>query len=76
MIKLRRMRWAGHVARTGEKNNASKSLVRKLEVKTLLRSPRRRCVDNMKRNGREIEWSGVDWIGLAQDREKWRALVN
>jgi hypothetical protein len=38
--------------------------------------PRRRCVDNIKIDLREIGWEGVDWIDMAQDRDEWRALVN
>jgi hypothetical protein len=50
--------------------------VGKPEGKRPLRRPRRRCVDNIKMALLEIGWGGVDWIGLAQDRNKWRALVN
>jgi hypothetical protein len=76
MIKSRRMRWAGHVARTGEKRNAHRILVGKLEGKRPLGRPRRGWVDNIKRDLREIGWDGIDWINLAQDRGQWRALVN
>jgi hypothetical protein len=48
----------------------------KQEGKRPLGRPRRRRVDNIKMDLEEIGWSGVDWIGLAQDRDKWRALVN
>jgi hypothetical protein len=75
MIKSRRMRWAGHVARMGEKRNAYRLLVRKPEGKRPLGRPRRRWVD-IKVDLLEIGLGGVDWIGLAQDRDKWRALVN
>jgi hypothetical protein len=71
MIKSRRMRWAGHVARRWEKRNANRRLVEKPEGKRPLGRPRRRWVDL-----REIGWDGVDWIGLAQDRDQWRALVS
>jgi hypothetical protein len=50
--------------------------VGKPEGKRPLRRPRRRLVDNIKMDLLEIGWVGVDWIGLAQDRDKWRALVN
>jgi hypothetical protein len=60
----------------GEKRNAYKILVGKPEGKRPLRSPRRRWVDNIKMNLRGIGWDGMDWIGLAQDRDQWRALVN
>jgi hypothetical protein len=76
MIKSRRMRWAGHVARMGEKRNACRILVGKPEGRRPLGKPRRRCVDNIKIDLREIGWDGVDWVDLAQDREQWRALVN
>jgi hypothetical protein len=74
MIKSRRMRWAGHVARMGEKRNAYKTLVGNLEGKGPLGRPRRWWVDNIKMNLREIGWNGMDWIDLAQDRDQWRAL--
>jgi hypothetical protein len=76
MMKSKRMRWAGHVARMGEKRNAYRLLVVKPEGKRPLGRPRRRWVDNIKIDLLEIGWGGVDWIGLAQDRDKWRALVN
>jgi hypothetical protein len=72
VIKSRRIRWAGHVARMGTKMNAYRILVGK---RPLGRS-RRRWVDNIKINLREIGWDGMDWIDLAQDRDQWRALVN
>jgi hypothetical protein len=75
MIKSRRMRWAGHVARM-EKRNACRILVGKPEGKRPLGRPKRRWVDNIKMDLREIEWDGMDWIDLAQDRDQWRALVN
>jgi hypothetical protein len=76
IIKSRRMRWVGHVARMGEKINAYRLLVGKPEGKRPLGRPRCRCVDNIKMDLLDIGWGGVDWIGLAQDRDKWRALVN
>jgi hypothetical protein len=76
MIKSRRMRWTGHVARMGKKRNAYRLLVGKPEGKRSLGRPRRRWVDNIKRYLREREWDGADWIDLAQDRDQWRALVN
>jgi hypothetical protein len=75
MIKSRRMGWAWHVARI-EKMNAYSILVGKPEGKRALGRPRCRLVDNIKMDLREIGWGGMDWIDLAQDREKWRALVN
>jgi hypothetical protein len=50
--------------------------VGKPEGKRPLGRPRRRWVDNIKRNLGEVGWSGVDWIDLAQDRNRWRAVVN
>jgi hypothetical protein len=76
LIKLRRMRWAGYVARMGEKRNVCKLLVGKPEGKRPLGRPRRKWVDNTKMDLGETGWGGVDWIGLIQDRDKWRALVN
>jgi hypothetical protein len=64
------MRWAEHVARRGENRNAYRSLVGKPEGKRPLGSPRRRWVDNIKMDFIQIGWGGVDWIGLAQDRDK------
>jgi hypothetical protein len=60
----------------GEKINAYMLLVGKPEGKRPLGRPRRRWVDNIKMDLLEIGWGGVDWTGLAQDRDKWRALVN
>jgi hypothetical protein len=51
-------------------------LVGKLEGRTPLGRPRRRLVDNIKMDFREIVWGGVDWIHLAQNRDRWKALVN
>jgi transcription termination factor 2 len=65
MIKSRRMRWAGHVARMGEKRNANRILVGKLEGRRPLGRPRRRRVDNIKMDLRVIGWDGMDWIDLA-----------
>jgi hypothetical protein len=76
IMKSRRMRWAGHVARMGEKRNAYRLLVGKAEGKRPLERSRCRWVDNIKLDLLGIGWGGVDWIGLAQDRDKWRALVN
>jgi hypothetical protein len=76
MIKPKRMRWAGHVARMREKRNAYRILMGNPEGKSSLGRPRRRWVDNIKKNLREIGWDGGDWIDLAQDRDQWRALVN
>jgi hypothetical protein len=76
IIKSRRMRWAGHVARMGKKRNVYRSLVGKPEGKIPLGRPRRRWIDNIKMDLSEIGVNVVDWICLAQDRYSWRALVN
>jgi hypothetical protein len=76
VIKSRRMRWAGHAAQMGERRHAYRILVGKTEGKEPLRRPRRRWVDNIKMDLRELEWDGTDWIDLAQDRDRWRAHVN
>jgi hypothetical protein len=60
----------------GERMNAYRILVGKPEGKRQLGRPRRRWVDNIKMDLREVEWDGRDWIDLAQDRDRWRALVN
>jgi hypothetical protein len=65
------MRWAGHVT-NGEKGNAYRLLV----GEGPLGRPRRRWVDNIRMDLGEVGWGDVDWIGLAQDRNRWRALVN
>jgi hypothetical protein len=76
IIKSRRMRWTGHVARMGEKRNVCRLLVGKPEGKRPLRRPRRRWVDNIRMDLGEVGWDDVDWIGLAKDRNRWRALAN
>jgi hypothetical protein len=76
IIKSRRMRRAGHVARMGEERNAYRLLVGKPEGKRPLGRPRRCWVDNIRMDLGEVGWGDVDWNGLAQDRNRWRALVN
>jgi hypothetical protein len=76
MMKSRRMRWAGHVAQIGDKRNPYRILMGKSERERLLRSPRRRWVDNITIDLRGIGWDDMDWIDLAQDRDQWRNLVN
>jgi hypothetical protein len=78
------MRWAGHVAQMGKMRDVCRLLVRKPERKRPLGRPRRRWTDNIKIRWTdnikmdllEIGLSVVDWIRLAQDRYRWRALVN
>jgi hypothetical protein len=74
MIESRRMRWAGHVAWMG-KTNSYRILLGKPEGKRPLGRPRCRWVDSIEIDVREIVWDGMDWIDLAQDRDRWRALV-
>jgi hypothetical protein len=74
--KSRRMRWAGHVARIGMKRSLYRLLVCKPEGKRPLGRPKRRWIDNVKMDLLEIGLNVVDWIGLAQDTYRWRALVN
>jgi hypothetical protein len=76
IIKSRRMRWAGHVARMREKRNAYRLLVEKPEGKRSLGRRRSRWAANIRMDFGEVRWGDVDWIGLAQDRNRWRALVN
>jgi hypothetical protein len=75
-IKARRMRWAGHVARMGEDRNVYRVWTGKPEGKRPHGRPRRRWEDGIRMDLREIGWGSVDWIQLAQDRDRWRALVN
>jgi hypothetical protein len=70
------MRWAGHVARLGEKRNVYRLLVGKPEGKRPLGRPRRRWIGNIKMDLLGIGLNVVDKIGLAQDRYRWRALVS
>jgi hypothetical protein len=76
IIKSRRMRWTVHVARMGEKRNAYRLLMAKPEGKRPLGRPRRRWVDNIRMDLGEVGCGDVDWIGVAKDRNRWRALVN
>jgi hypothetical protein len=73
---IKRLRWAGHVARMAEKRNAYRIFVGKPAGKRPLERPRLRCVDNIKMDLREIEWDGVHWIDTAQNRDQWKTLVN
>ena len=76
VIKSRRKRWAGHVARMGEERVTYRVLVGKPEGKRPLGRPRRRWVDNIRMDLQEVGCGYVDWIGLAQDRDRWRKLVS
>ena len=76
MVKSRRMRCARHVARFGEGRGVHRVLVGKPEGKRLLGSPRRRWGDNIKMDLQEVGGGCEDWMELAQDRDRWRALVS
>jgi hypothetical protein len=75
-IKSRRMSWAGHVARMGEGRNVYRVLAGNTEGKRPLARLRRRWEDGIKMDLRELGWGGVEWVHLAQDRDRWWALVN
>ena len=75
VVKSRRMRWAGHVARMGKGRGVHRVLVGKPEGKSPLGRSRRRWEDNIKMDLREVGGGG-DWMELAQGRDRWRALVN
>ena len=75
VVKSRRMRWAGHVARMVEGRGVHRVLVGKPEEKRPLGRPRHSWEDNIKMDLWEVEGVG-DWMELAQDRDSWRALVN
>jgi hypothetical protein len=76
VIKWRRMKWAGYVARTEETRSAYKILVGTSEERRPLGRPRRTWEDNIRIDLKEIGWGDMDWIQLAQDRDQWRALGN
>jgi hypothetical protein len=76
MIKLRRMSWAGRVAHMGDRSGVHGVLVGKPEGKRPVGRHRRRWDVNIKVGVQEVGWSCVDSIDLAQDRNRWRALVN
>jgi hypothetical protein len=76
VIKSRRIRWAGHVARMGEGRGVYRVLVGKPKGKRPLGRPRHRWEDNIKMDLREIEIDGANWIQLAQDSVEWRTCVN
>jgi len=76
VIKSRRMRWAGHVARMGEDRGMYRVLVGKQEGRRPLGRPRHRWVENIRMDLQEVGCGYMDWIGLAQDRDRWWALVS
>ena len=70
------MRWAGHVTRMGEEREVYRVLVVKPEGRRPLGKPRRRWVDSIKMDLQDVGCGCMDWIGLAQDRDRWRTLVS
>jgi hypothetical protein len=76
VMKLSRMRWAGHVARMGEGRGVYRVLVGKPGGKRQLGRPRSRWEDNITMDLQEVGRGCEDWTGLAQDRDRWRALVS
>ena len=76
LIKSRRMRWSRHVARMGERRSVYRMLVRKLERKRSLGRPRCGWEDIIKTDLQEVGCGGMDWIELAHDRDRWRALLS
>ena len=69
------MKWVGHVARIGEKRGVYTILMGKPEGKRPLGRPRRRWEDNIKMHLQEVGWGDMDWIDLAEDGDRWRAVV-
>jgi len=77
VIKSRRMRWAGHLVRMGEERGVYRVLLGKPEGRRPIGRPRRRWVDdNIRMDLQEVGCGYMDWIGLAQDRDRWRMLVS
>ena len=75
-IKSRKMRWAGHMACMDEERGVYRVLVGKPEGRRPLGRLRRRWVDNIRMDLQEVGCGYMDWIGLAQDRDRWRTLVS
>jgi hypothetical protein len=75
VVKSRRMRWAGHVAHMGEDTGVHRVLAGKPEGTRPLGRPRRRWEDSIKMDLQEVGGGRGDWMELAQDRDRWRALV-
>jgi len=76
VVKSRRMKWAGHVARMGEGREVHRVLVGKPEGKRPLGRPRRKWEDNIKMDLQEVGGGFEDWMELSQDRDRWQALVS
>jgi hypothetical protein len=70
------MRWAGHVARVGEGRGAYRIFVWRTEGRRPIGRPRRTWEDNIKMDLQKVRWGGMDWIDMAQDRDRWRAFVS
>jgi hypothetical protein len=75
VIKSERKRWAGYVVRVGDRRDAYRDLGGRSEGNIPCGIPRCRWKDNIKIDLQQVGWEGVDWIDLAQDRDRWRALV-
>jgi len=76
VLKYRRTRWAEHVARMGRRRGVYRVLVGNPKGKRPLWRPRRRWEDNIKMDLQEVGCGSMDWIDVAQDRDRWRALLN
>ena len=76
VIESRRIRWVGHVTLTGNRRGVYRFLVRNPEGKISLGRPRCKWEDNIKMDLQEVGCGNTDWIELAQDQDKWLALVN
>jgi hypothetical protein len=77
VIKSRKLRWAGHVARMQQKRKAFRILVgKKTDEKRPLAPHMRRCQNNIKKYIEEMEWKSVNWIYMRKYRAKWRSLLN
>jgi hypothetical protein len=74
VIKSKRMRWVGHVALMGERTGVYRFLVGKPEGKGQVGRPRPRLENNMKMNLQQVGCGGIDWIEMAQERDRWRVL--
>ena len=76
VIKSRRMRWVGHVAHMGDERGVNGLLLVKPKGRRPLGRPRHRWVDNIRMDLQDVRCGYMDWIGLAQDRDRWRTLVS
>ena len=76
VIKSRRMRWAGHVARMNDRGGVNRVWVGKPEGQRPLGRPRRRWEDNIKMDLQEVGCEGMDWIVMAKDKDRWPTRVN